>query len=134
MPYLILSDRGGEFDRRELRAGESLVVGRSLECDVHIRDILLSRRHCKIESFNDRWVVTDLDSKNGTLVGNERVTRHVLIDGEVIRLGKSQIGFHAGQFFFQCLDARWLWRGNNLASARGKRSFFRGLRWRLAGK
>jgi pSer/pThr/pTyr-binding forkhead associated (FHA) protein len=107
MAYLILADRNGEFDRRELRAGESLVIGRALECDVCIRDILLSRKHCRIEPFDAaapageaRWLVTDLQSKNGTFVGGseEAVTRHALIDGEVIRIGKSQICFHASPF------------------------------------
>jgi predicted component of type VI protein secretion system len=96
MPYLILSDRRGEFDRRDLR--EPLVVGRALDCDICIRDILLSRKHCRIERFHDRWVVVDLGSKNGTKLDNESITRHVLRDGDVIRIGRAQLCFHAGPF------------------------------------
>jgi predicted component of type VI protein secretion system len=96
MAYLILSDRRGEFDRRELR--ETLVVGRALDCDICIRDIMLSRKHCRIERFHDRWIVVDLDSKNGTKLDGESVTRHVLRDGDVVRIGRSQICFHTGPF------------------------------------
>lgn len=97
MPYLILADRDGEFDRRDL-GGEAMVIGRALECDICIRDILLSRKHCRIEPFHDRWVVSDLGSKNGTHVGSELVTRHVLSDGDVIRIGRSQVCYKEGKF------------------------------------
>jgi predicted component of type VI protein secretion system len=96
MAYLILSDRRGEFDRRDLR--EPLVIGRALDCDICIRDILLSRRHCRIERFHDRWIVVDLESKNGTKLDGDNVTRHVLRDGDVVRIGRSQVSFHAGAF------------------------------------
>lgn len=96
MPYLIISDRNGELDRRDLR--EPLIIGRALDCDVCIRDILLSRKHCRIEPFQKRWVVTDLGSKNGTRVEREKITRHVLSDGEVIRIGRSQVCFRSGKF------------------------------------
>jgi predicted component of type VI protein secretion system len=84
------------LDRRDLR--EPLVIGRALDCDVCIRDIMLSRHHCRIERFDDRWIVEDLGSKNGTKLDGESITRHVLRDGEVIRIGRSQICFHAGPF------------------------------------
>ncbi|HEY7091216.1 MAG TPA: FHA domain-containing protein [Tepidisphaeraceae bacterium] len=98
MPYLILADKKGEFDRRELRGRDVLVIGRAFDCDVCIRDIMLSRRHCRIEPFHDRWIVIDLGSKNGTHVGREAITRHVLRDGEVIRIGRTQICFRGGAF------------------------------------
>jgi pSer/pThr/pTyr-binding forkhead associated (FHA) protein len=97
MPYLILADRKGEFDRRDLASGP-VIIGRALDCDVCVKDILLSRRHCRVEPFDDRYVVTDLGSKNGTRVGSEMVTRHILSDGDVFRIGKIQVSFHAGEF------------------------------------
>jgi hypothetical protein len=96
MPYLILCDRNGEFARRELI--EPAIVGRALDCDLCIRDILLSRRHCKFEPFGERWLVSDLNSRNGTRIARENITRHVLIDGETIRVGKTRICFKAGAF------------------------------------
>jgi pSer/pThr/pTyr-binding forkhead associated (FHA) protein len=100
MAYLILSDREHEFDRRELGA-EPVVIGRAVDVDIPIRDILLSRRHCRIEPLagGDRWVVTDLGSKNGTRVGADLLTEpRVLRDGEVIRAGKIRICFRAGRY------------------------------------
>ncbi|HVT90841.1 MAG TPA: FHA domain-containing protein [Tepidisphaeraceae bacterium] len=96
MPYVILADKNGEFDRRELR--DAITIGRSLDCQICIRDILLSRHHCRLEPFNNRWVATDMGSKNGTRVGQETITRHILSDGDVLRMGKIQVCFQAGAF------------------------------------
>jgi pSer/pThr/pTyr-binding forkhead associated (FHA) protein len=102
MAYLILSDRDGEFARHELR--EPTIIGRALDCDICVRDILLSRRHCRFEPMGNRWIVADLNSRNGTRAGKETITRHVLIDGEVIHAGKMQICFKAGPFIPPPLD------------------------------
>src|SRR5450432_1276419 len=96
MAYLILADHDGEFDRRELLG--PVVIGRALDCDICIHDILLSRHHCRIEPFDDRWIISDLASRNGTRVGAETISRHMLSDGEVIRAGKIQIYFKADIF------------------------------------
>src|SRR5207248_5270596 len=64
-----------------------------------IHDILLSRKHCRLEpSADGRWTVSDLGSKNGTFVDERRVERHALGDGEVIQVGKTRITFHTGSF------------------------------------
>lgn len=96
MPYLILADKLGEFLRRELR--DATVIGRAVDCDVVVRDILLSRHHCRIEPFNGRWVAVDMGSKNGSRVGGEPLTKHVLSDGDVIQMGKVQVCFRDGPF------------------------------------
>lgn len=96
MAYLIFADRRGELARHPLSG--PLVIGRSPECTVVVRDVLLSRRHCQIEPMLDRWVVTDLNSKNGTFVGTQRIDRHTLDDGDVIRIGRTEVCFRAGDF------------------------------------
>jgi len=96
MPYIVLAEKDREIDRRELTA--PVVLGRSPECDISVRDILLSRRHCALEPFGAYWVIADLGSKNGTWLKGHRITRHVLAEGEVLRLGKIQLCFRAGAF------------------------------------
>ena len=73
-------------------------IGRSPDCEVAVRDILLSRHHCRIEPANGGWVITDLGSKNGTRIGGADVTRETLNDGDVIRMGKTAVRFFAGEF------------------------------------
>lgn len=95
MAYLIFLRRGAETGRFPL-AGP-VVVGRSPECDVSVHDILLSRRHCRLEPVRGGWVAVDLDSKNGTKVGGDRITRRGLRDGDVLTAGKTTICFRLGK-------------------------------------
>ena len=97
MPFIIVADhKSQEIDRREL-AGP-VIIGRAPECDLPVRDILLSRRHCVLERIGDAWVVADMNSKNGTRVNSDIITRHVLRDGDVIRIGRTRIAFRDGPF------------------------------------
>src|SRR5205085_9557492 len=66
----------------------TLFRSRSADCDLAIRDILLSRKHCALERIGDAWIITDLSSKNGTRVNSEAITRHILHDSDVIRIGR----------------------------------------------
>jgi pSer/pThr/pTyr-binding forkhead associated (FHA) protein len=93
MAYLIISDKIGEFDRKSLDG--PLTIGRSPTCDLSIRDVLLSRHHCQIEPIDGTWVLTDLNSKNGTLVDGVKVDRAELHDGQVIRIGRNKATFFA---------------------------------------
>jgi pSer/pThr/pTyr-binding forkhead associated (FHA) protein len=65
---------------------------------VVVADQKLSRHHCRIEPENDSWVVTDLNSRNGTFIARERVQKHTLHSGDVIAVADVRITFHGGAF------------------------------------
>ncbi len=98
MAHLIFRFKDREIGRIVLRG--AMVIGRAPECDATVRDILLSRRHCRIELRNGQWIVTDLGSKNGTFIDQDgvyrRTAQHVLREGTVLRMGKTRITFHEG--------------------------------------
>ncbi len=94
MAYIILTSDGEEIERRAIR--DATTIGRSPECDVSVRDIQLSRRHCRIEKTAQGWIVLDLGSKNGTRRHGHSLTRAALADGDVLRLGKIKVAFHRG--------------------------------------
>src|SRR5438045_8783426 len=96
MAWIVITANGEELDRRELSGG--LTIGRPPECDVAVRDILLSRVHCRIEPAAHGWKLIDLGSKNGTRVGWQAVRAHELRDGDYLRMGRTRITYHAGQF------------------------------------
>jgi predicted component of type VI protein secretion system len=100
MAYLILTANGEEYERRELRALAPLVIGRAPDCDVAVRDIILSRHHCRIERTEDGsgWRIVDLHSKNGTHLRGQPVESHELRDGDELRIGRSRLMFKAGAF------------------------------------
>ncbi len=67
--------------------GPRLTIGRAPDADLQLLDPHVSRRHARIEC-DDRGVavLVDLASTSGTLVGDQRVDRHVLRDGDLIRI------------------------------------------------
>jgi len=51
-----------------------LTIGRSQESNLVIRDDYTSTHHARLMVWNNRWVVQDLDSTNGTFLAGERVS------------------------------------------------------------
>ncbi|HCF59043.1 MAG TPA: AAA family ATPase, partial [Myxococcales bacterium] len=52
-----------------------LVIGRSLDADLHLLDDKVSREHCAIEEAEGGHRVRDLGSRNGTWLNGERLER-----------------------------------------------------------
>jgi pSer/pThr/pTyr-binding forkhead associated (FHA) protein len=95
VPYIVVKSNGLDVALRELDC--PLVVGRAPDCDLTVHDILLSRRHLRLEATDDGWIVQDLQSKNGTVINGERIRfPRVLRDNDVVRFGRSKLVFHAG--------------------------------------
>ncbi len=80
----------GELKDRLLPITSELVIGRSTTCDVFIPDRRLSRRHARLFAEDDRLLVEDLDSHNGTYVNGKRVSRAQLYPSDVVRVGTSK--------------------------------------------
>jgi pSer/pThr/pTyr-binding forkhead associated (FHA) protein len=69
--------------------GPRLSIGRLASCDLTLADAQVSRQHAAIVQEGDEFVLVDLESGNGTfLVGRPgKLMRHVLKDGDLVRLG-----------------------------------------------
>ena len=97
MAWIIVSANDDELDRRELTA--PVVIGRASDCEIAVRDILLSRHHCRIEPAGGHdWRIVDLKSKNGTRVGWQEVTEQVLRNGDHLRMGRTRITYYTTEF------------------------------------
>ena len=70
-----------------------LSLGRDATNTLPISDPSVSRRHCAIERESSRFVVRDLDSRNGTLVNGEAVKQRWLAHGDEIAVGESTFLF-----------------------------------------
>ena len=76
-----------------LEEGEN-VLGRDPGTRGSIPDASISRRHARITLRDGAATLEDLESKNGTWVGEERVTGPVaLADGDAVRLGLVRLVF-----------------------------------------
>jgi len=78
---------------RELRlevVGCAYRVGRGAGCNLAVPDDDVSREHAEFERRWDGVFVRDLKSKNGVVLGGERLAgEHRLSDGDVLRLGQT---------------------------------------------
>src|SRR6266446_1323447 len=104
-------ERSGErrpalvFLRGELLAvpipleSKEVTLGRALDADVRINDARASRLHARITTERDeatgetRYILTDLDSTNGTNLNGRPVTRAFLADGDKFEVGDQLIRF-----------------------------------------
>ncbi|HEX9959973.1 MAG TPA: FHA domain-containing protein, partial [Pyrinomonadaceae bacterium] len=85
--WLNYTDETGET-RRVLVEGERFVAGRHSENDLSIADGSLSRRHAQIERFGDIFIISDLNSSNGTTLNGERLKEPAALKkGDVFNLG-----------------------------------------------
>ena len=70
-----------------------VVIGRSPECQVCLKDFGISRQHAKLVADPNGVRIVDLKSKNGTQVNGVPVVEAPLKDGDRILLGKFQLTF-----------------------------------------
>ncbi len=85
-------DRGRTFP---VRADKVLLVGRSKNTETQLTDPHVSRVHCQIELVGDQILVSDQGSAGGTFVNGERVQKHALRPGDVVRIGDTQLRLQA---------------------------------------
>ena len=73
-----------------LREGAN-IIGRGQDAQFRLPDTGVSRRHLEIRWDGHVALLSDLNSTNGTTVNNAHVQEWQLADGDVIRLGHSEI-------------------------------------------
>jgi len=71
-----------------------LLIGRSEHNDIVISSKFISRHHALLVRHGSTTFLMDLNSTNGTFVNSKRVSNHVLIHDDVIRLGNHRIKFN----------------------------------------
>ena len=69
------------------------VIGRDSAATLCVPDLSVSRRHSQIERDGKDFIITDLDSLNGTFVNDVPVRRRNLEHGDRVRIGDSQFLF-----------------------------------------
>ncbi|MFP4031775.1 MAG: FHA domain-containing protein [Thermodesulfobacteriota bacterium] len=96
MPTLTLRFKKDEKKLGEypLEKGRSLSIGRLEDNDIVIENLAVSGHHAKVDSVGDKYLLTDLNSKNGTFVNEQQITSpHWLQHGDVVIIGKHYLIF-----------------------------------------
>jgi len=87
-PFLLQFPRGG---------GGQFSIGRDASCDLAIADMSVSRLHAQLERTPEGWLLSDLESTNGTRVNGWRVRGKVPVRaGDLVSFGSLDVIFAAG--------------------------------------
>jgi hypothetical protein len=64
-------------------------IGRDPNCAIRVNNEFVSLRHARVEWREDKqaWWIEDNDSRNGTILNDERIMRGELQDGDVVIIG-----------------------------------------------
>lgn len=73
-----------------LEQGDSVTVGRGNGVDFQVDDLWLSRQHFRIEHDGLRWTLTDLESRHGTLVNDEKKSIVTLERDDIVFAGSTR--------------------------------------------
>ena len=83
--------KGEDF---RVRDGQN-TLGSAPDCEIILNDVTVSAHHASIRHKDEKFVLTDLDSTNGTFVneGAEPVSRVDLRDNDTVRVGEVVLKF-----------------------------------------
>jgi pSer/pThr/pTyr-binding forkhead associated (FHA) protein len=86
-PFLLQFPRG---------AGDQFSIGRDASCDLTITDMTVSRLHAQLERTPEGWLISDLESTNGTRVNGWRVRGKIPVRvGDLVSFGSLEVVFGA---------------------------------------
>ena len=97
MPTLTLKFKDNVVGEYQLEKGSTLTIGRLEDNHIVIENLAVSGHHAKVDVVGDGYLLTDLQSKNGSFVNDQIVTSHWLRHGDVVLIGKHTLVFEYGE-------------------------------------
>lgn len=92
--YLVIRDGTKWSDVFRLIPGRTVTIGRGPTNHIVIREDQASRQHAEIFINDGNWTIRDLESRNGTLVGEDRLLGdRALNPGDVIWIARTKLAF-----------------------------------------
>jgi len=81
----------GKTLSKHLFAAGRVIVGRSPDNEIYIKSKFVSRHHAQFITDDFGCTIEDLNSTNGIFVGNRRIKKNLLKDGDVILMGVHEL-------------------------------------------
>lgn len=92
---LLMALRGSDRGARYLLDSDSVVAGRSPDCDIFLDDITVSRQHCLFRRADGQLTVDDQGSLNGTYVNRALTDGPVVLRAsDEVQIGKFRLVFY----------------------------------------
>lgn len=90
LPKVILSVESGPLEGDRFTVTLPCTIGRK-DCDLILNDRLVSRRHAELRIIENKLVIEDLASTNGTRVNGNKITINGLIPNDLISIGPTNL-------------------------------------------
>jgi len=92
MAKLIIKFNDIVIDQIALKQGDT-TLGRRPGSDIVLDNVVVSGNHASIFTIGEDSFIQDLNSTNGTLVNNKKITKHHLMNGDVVSIGKHSLAY-----------------------------------------
>lgn len=70
-------------------------IGRSPDNNIVLEDSMVSKSHARIIVQGNNYLIEDLGSSNGTIVNGQRISSHILAEGDRLYLGETNVVFRS---------------------------------------
>src|SRR5262249_32658914 len=88
MKWALMVDRGKRKGMMIPIQKSPFLIGRSDECQLRASNPYVSNRHCELLTEDDKFVIRDCNSTNGTFINSQRVEAQVeLQQGACVKFG-----------------------------------------------
>ncbi len=94
MAQLIISLNNQIIKRIKLTL-PSYLIGRSTQCDILLAERTVSSQHARLINAGEDCFLEDMDSTNGVYANSQRIQKHLLMDADVITIGKFQLVYRS---------------------------------------
>jgi phosphoserine phosphatase RsbU/P len=92
----LLVRKGVRAGQRLPLEGETIVLGRSPDCDITLPSPSISRQHARLFRQQEKWFLEDMRSRNGTVVNNQVISAPTLLrTNDHIRICDFEAIFHS---------------------------------------
>lgn len=92
MPEIIVK-LGDRIVNRYRFDKDLISIGRARDNDVVIENLSVSRNHARINREGDDFILSDLNSANGSMVNGHRVSRTPIKNNDLVQIGKHTLVF-----------------------------------------
>ena len=96
MPEIIVK-LGDNIVQKYFFVKETMSIGRAPDNEIVIENLAISRSHAMLKYEDERYLIVDLGSSNGTHVNGVRVKKTEIMDRDVIAIGKYKLYFYDAQ-------------------------------------
>lgn len=92
MAIWLITMKDKVIEKFVLTEGQRVTIGRGQSADIVIDNVSVSRNHASLQFLDNRYLLTDLGSRNGTLVNGRKIEGTVPVSpSDVIQIGKFRL-------------------------------------------